>query len=297
MANEQQEKIHWLANRKSILVEITYWLLIPVSIGIMIGWYAGEVTDLNSRLRISGFWIIFVSFTWWVLICGAWFAYWALRSWQPSPLTIWLPGPLMFGLFALPVQNELMVWGSTYLPSDVIDRDPIQMSYLTDPKFWFFYLNSAIPGTLVFAFINFLFERILGLGRFRYKISAGESLSLSNEGTTATANTETISLPRFMERLPEEIKKGTLICVSAQEHYIMVTTSTGKELIRYSFNEASKDLNDYSGLRTHRSHWVATEAIEDLIRLGSSYNVQLQNGLSIPVSRTYLVNVRQYLPK
>jgi DNA-binding LytR/AlgR family response regulator len=41
------------------------------------------------------------------------------------------------------------------------------------------------------------------------------------------------------------------------------------------------------GLQVHRSFWINTAAIEGIRRAGRSYEIVLQGGLEVPVSRSY----------
>ena len=288
-----QKRFEWHRdNRRPFFIEIIYWLGIPVFLGITMGWYVVGSIDIETRLGILGFWCVFLNVTWWAQICGTWCAFGILKPWRPAPLVLWMIGPLVFGLVGLPAQNWLLEWGTVNLSEGAVKYRPISVSSLLIGEGWVYYITAAIPGTATFVAVNLIFERIFGVARFRYKIMPTDIRSPQQE---CSDTEQSQSDPSFMERLPLNVRQGSLVCVSAQEHYISVTTTTGKELVRYSFNDAIRDLQKFDGLRTHRSHWVALEAIKELVRSGSSYQLKLVNGLSIPVSRTYLVNVRQHI--
>lgn len=282
----------WEQDKRTVLVEAFYWLGIPTGIGLIVGWYAVGGIDLETKFAILGFWCTFMIATWWTQICGAWCAYGVLRPWQPSPWVVWITGPIVFSLVGLVPQNALLEWANTNLPDGAVDFRPIRLRSAETPDFWIAYFSAAIPGTAFFVAVNFVYERILGIPRFRYTNGSGNlRLSPARQSGDETSPPE----PQFMQRVSPQIREGSLVSVSAQEHYISVTTTAGKELIRYSFSDALRDLKPYRGLRTHRSHWVAKDRIRELGRIGSSYQVTLDNGTRVPVSRTYLVSVRQQI--
>ena len=74
--------------------------------------------------------------------------------------------------------------------------------------------------------------------------------------------------------------------LSAEDHYVRVVTTKGNALIRYRFSDALKEVRDIPGIQAHRSHWIATSAIERINHDGKTYRVALRTGREIPVSRT-----------
>ncbi|MEO0575087.1 MAG: LytTR family DNA-binding domain-containing protein [Pseudomonadota bacterium] len=87
------------------------------------------------------------------------------------------------------------------------------------------------------------------------------------------------------EKLPDSLKGTKPFALSADGHYVWVYTSLGKELITMKFEDAVRAVVGIKGLRTHRSWWVALEEIVDVRSAGSAYEVVLNDGLVVPVSR------------
>lgn len=77
-----------------------------------------------------------------------------------------------------------------------------------------------------------------------------------------------------------------ILLLSAEDHYVRVVTTKGNALIRYRFSDALKEVRDIPGIQAHRSHWIATSAIERINHDGKTYRVALRSGREIPVSRT-----------
>lgn len=90
-------------------------------------------------------------------------------------------------------------------------------------------------------------------------------------------------------------KRGKLICLQMDDHYLNVKTDKGEHLLLMRFKDALAKLENYDGFQTHRSWWVAKEAVLDTKKDGRKLILILQNGTEVPVSQTYLANVKAVL--
>lgn len=111
----------------------------------------------------------------------------------------------------------------------------------------------------------------------------------------AWARTETVPPPveapadpaaAFRKRLSARRRDAALIAVEAEDHYLRVHTDAGEELITARFGDALAELVQARGFRTHRSWWVAADAIEDVKWLRGRGEARLKSGLVVPVSRS-----------
>ncbi len=59
------------------------------------------------------------------------------------------------------------------------------------------------------------------------------------------------------------------------------------------FADVLEELEGLSGLRVQRSHWVNQTAIESAHKAGGKITLTLKNGSTVPVSRSYLADVRK----
>lgn len=91
-------------------------------------------------------------------------------------------------------------------------------------------------------------------------------------------------LPEFLMNTPITTLSD-VVSLSAQLHYLEVTTRDKKYLILYSLATAIDELPDELGIQTHRSHWVATQYIADIKKLGRQGEAILTNNTAIPISR------------
>lgn len=94
----------------------------------------------------------------------------------------------------------------------------------------------------------------------------------------------------FMARLPLS-KRGPLIRLEAQDHYLLVVTQNGSELVLMRMADAEAALQG-AGLRVHRSHWVALAAITRVERHQGRIGLVMQDGAIVPVSRSNLPRLR-----
>lgn len=94
----------------------------------------------------------------------------------------------------------------------------------------------------------------------------------------------------FMRRLPVE-KRGALVRLEAQDHYLKVVTQAGDALILMRLSDAEAELSDYDGLRVHRSHWVARDQVEQVVRKDGRLLLLMSDRTEVPVSRTYRPSV------
>ena len=90
-------------------------------------------------------------------------------------------------------------------------------------------------------------------------------------------------------------KRGKLICLQMDDHYLNVITDKGEHLLLMRFKDALSKLEHYDGFQTHRSWWVAKDAVVDTKKDGRKLILVLQNGTEVPVSQTYLANTKAVL--
>jgi len=98
---------------------------------------------------------------------------------------------------------------------------------------------------------------------------------------------------RFLDRLPSRLRGATLIAVQAEDHYLRIHTDRGSDLILMRLSDALAELDGLEGARTHRSWWVARDAVRDVRRGDGRAQLALAGELTAPVSRRYAPGLRQ----
>lgn len=91
----------------------------------------------------------------------------------------------------------------------------------------------------------------------------------------------------FRRRLSAKRRTARLIAVEAYDHYLRVHTDAGEELITARLADALDELAGAHGYRTHRSWWVAADAVEAVQWRRGAGEATLAGGVKAPVSRTY----------
>jgi DNA-binding LytR/AlgR family response regulator len=80
--------------------------------------------------------------------------------------------------------------------------------------------------------------------------------------------------------------------VEAEDHYLRLHTSLGQDLILMRLGDAVTELEGIEGARTHRSWWVARDAVSRVEREDGRVRLVLVDGASAPVSRAYIKALR-----
>lgn len=106
------------------------------------------------------------------------------------------------------------------------------------------------------------------------------------------ATTRPDPAPRLMRRLPGTFD-GQIIRLNVNDHQVKVVTTEGEYCVRLRFGDAIDEMDPVEGFCTHRSHWVARQAVSGSERERGKTYLRLVNGDRVPVSKTYLSDLEQ----
>lgn len=192
----------------------------------------------------------------------------------------------------------LMVGGA--LVADLVVR-LVQRIPRIDANIWVFGAGLAVAITvpiavLVWAYTSLVFGEPLRLERlpgylgpvFTVALAMTAIMILVNRPgrvTHAPAPGTPAAPIRFMERLPAKLKGAVIYAVSAEDHYLRLHTSKGADLLLMRLADAIVELEGLEGAQTHRSWWVARDAVEGARREGDRAVLVLKGGVEAPVSR------------
>jgi hypothetical protein len=162
-----------------------------------------------------------------------------------------------------------------------------------------FALTVRRAGTLLLLWvaINLFYVHFLGVARFGHLPARAVGAPVAAAAPDALATAAAVpprGTPGFLARLPSQLGQD-VIALQAQDHYLRVTTSAGSALILCRFSDAIAEMDATAGIRVHRSYWVARNAIKRLQARDGRHQLLLGNGERVPVSRTYLEQVRRQL--
>lgn len=129
-------------------------------------------------------------------------------------------------------------------------------------------------------------------------MAAGQPEPESDEVTKGEAPELTPAI-RFnvplLARLPNCVEPNKIVLFSMQDHYVELMTVKGPHLLLLRFSDAMSLLGDLQGLRIHRSHWVSLSHLERIEKQGRKVTVVLSDDRRLPVSATYLDDVKDAL--
>ena len=97
---------------------------------------------------------------------------------------------------------------------------------------------------------------------------------------------------RFLDRLPPKLRGATLRAVESEDHYLRLHTDRGSDLILMRLSDALTELEGLEGAQTHRSWWVARDAVRAISRGEGRATFTLDGGVEVPVSRRYARSLR-----
>lgn len=157
---------------------------------------------------------------------------------------------------------------------------------------------AGLPVSLVVTATNVLTFGDLDLDASSVVATLGYSISISGiisllfvlfERTKQSA--EPAAGVKLLARLPLP-KRGKLISLSVQDHYVAVTTTKGTALVLMRLSDAIGEADGVAGLQIHRSHWVAFDAVKATHRRNGKVAIETVAGVELPVSRSYMAAVR-----
>ncbi|WP_292040753.1 MULTISPECIES: LytTR family DNA-binding domain-containing protein [unclassified Brevundimonas] len=124
-------------------------------------------------------------------------------------------------------------------------------------------------------------------------ILAAINVLASRKNPIATHYVEGHPPARFLQRLPLKLKGATLWAIQSEDHYLRLHTSRGSDLILMRLSDALEELDGLEGAQTHRSWWVAKDAVREVARGDGRATLTLVDGTLAPVSRRHARALRE----
>jgi hypothetical protein len=98
------------------------------------------------------------------------------------------------------------------------------------------------------------------------------------------------SAASFLDRLPGHLGHD-VVYLKVSGHYLEVVTTQGSGVILQRLMDAVRELGG-SGMQVHRSYWVAHRHVRYVVRRDRRTLLHLTGDFEVPVSRTFLPDVR-----
>ena len=154
-------------------------------------------------------------------------------------------------------------------------------------------LATALAVSVIVVSMNVLLAN-LGFTNADYLVQAALyagaiSLAVSSGFRFFSPAQKTPTPVRILARVPAHLR-GPLLSLSVQDHYTEVRTVKGTHLVLIRLSDAIAEAGD--GLQIHRSHWVATRAIEKVERRAGKVVLTTLDGVELPVSRSFTPAVK-----
>jgi hypothetical protein len=271
-----------------------FYLAVPLLIGFLLGWLrVGRVGDWPVEWAVP-FWLVLSVATTCLTALGTAAVAILLR---PLRAPLWVT--LLVGQL---VGGPLLVRPFAMLYTDVVnslvpaERAITQLAGGMNSFLQFFPSN-----VVLWVGLNLLFYYAFRMPRFGYEPPPQPTPPAAPPEDTAARATSRTDIapsvpdagrdgaPAFMERVRAE-RRGRLLALKAEGHYLRVYTDAGSDMILYRLSDALAEIGTEDGARVHRSWWVAARA------LGAARHaeqLELANGLAVPVSRSYRLAARE----
>lgn len=221
---------------------------------------------------------------WWTTCLVTWLVMQGLKAWRPPQLAILTIGTVLACFVVLPYSQWLTEsFAAGWLPGDA-DGVASSVHIHDEIGFWTFLIRASV----IWVAVNLVFDRFLGLPRYRYDARVAAPASEAVEPPSGVE-----SAPRFLQRLPANISADDVIALKAEQHYVKVFTPERSFMTLYRFSDAVAEMDPNAGQQVHRSYWVRSDAIKSIKRESRKYSVELINDMLVPISAPNRGLIRQ----
>lgn len=248
---------------------------LPLLAGLVLGANQTRAGAFMPWLGSIGYWVTISFATWWLIAASTWIVSVLLRPWNPPPILVWCSGAVAGSFAARPT-----IYGITDLFRPLM-HEPV----LRAMRHWSFDVGFLTYYLTNWSLVIVMWVTACGLiAQWRKQEPHRAMVSSPKAQDVLPAS----PIQGFLLRLPLEIGRD-ILALQAEDHYVRVHTQLGNALILASLSDAISDLDrsGISGQRTHRSWWVANEAVCAHSQRGRQYVLELCNGVQVPLSLTY----------
>jgi len=268
------------------------WLLfwfyagVPLATGFLLGWLqVGRADDWPRSISLL-YWLgVALVMTPLNALGTAILAPLLRRVRSPLFLTLFLGQILAGFVFTSPVLHAWRAWLQTNVYPQLV---------LTPATSLAEFLQRLPSNSVLWVGISLLFFYGLRMPLFGYQPAPRGEPARVDAGAEAGVDAQATAVTRparlaLLERVRPE-RRGALLAIKAEGHYLQVYTDAGSDLILYRLSDALLELGSEDGAQVHRSWWVAARALAPQRHRD---RLVLTNGVEVPVSRSFLVAARQ----
>lgn len=297
MANSPNETWTNYASPRMNHHAFSFYIALPLALGVIFGLSQSGDAPMEGLTGHLIYWPLSMFISWQLLAIGSSIAALFLRP-IGAPLVVILLVGNALGMAAWIPVSELR---DLALSSFVQDGQTLSYTRLSDLPVSI--ANWALGATL-WALANYVFLYVFAMPRFGYQPNSPAVtqfrkwlLSSSSNSTNADNDIriETYK-PRFYKRLNAE-EPASILALVAEDHYTRAIMPNQEELVYIRFSDAMEEMHGQTGIQVHRSYWASSDAIADYSEKGHAASIQLSNGQTIPVSRSFRQIVKNALTK
>ena len=117
-----------------------------------------------------------------------------------------------------------------------------------------------------------------------YLTRFGEALNRPEPDAGRPAPDAPSPRPRLHARLSPQFE-GDILALESEDHYVRVHGRRQSELLLLRLRDAIAEMDDVPGEQTHRSWWVARNAVAEVSGSGRNREIRLASGTLVPVAR------------
>lgn len=271
---------------------LLFYIGVPTAFGLSLGWQGAGIMAGHFSKPVSLLYWLGASHAVWITLelATRLAAQFAPKGKTPL-IAIVIAGFMLQPLLGRPTLSLWQLLFIDLLPPGA-ERPTIAYFFASFSDYGRILVANTFIGGVWIAF-NFLFDRVLGVPRFR----AATGFKVNMMDAEGASQQEQIADTGLLLRLPQELGK-TVIALSAEDHYVRVYTPEGDDLVLYRFSDAVREMPESMGMQVHRSHWVNLSAISSFEESGRGASLTLNETITIPVSQRYIevLKTRGFVP-
>lgn len=191
----------------------------------------------------------------------------------------WIEIPVTGILIAFPLTLIVMGAGNMFFGTSA--SSPLRFSYN--------FAVTVLISTAITALMHLLEQRGSGNGEAHgSKVRRPDSAEVALAQPSSDPDHD-----RFAQRLPLHLRALPIQALQAEDHYLRVHFVDGQStLILMRLSDAVAELPGERGAQTHRSWWVAKDALRRVTKSDGRATLTLEHGIEAPVSRSFYSALR-----
>lgn len=195
----------------------------------------------------------------------------AVRNWHRLHATPLLEGGLIALLISLPL--TVVVSAASFVFFGAQHRTPLEFAY-------------------VFGIVFFVSAILTAIGYATNRSPETRTvIEVRNADPVPEPDAANAGQAKFADRLPRHLRESPILALQAEDHYLRVHCRDGSTLILMRLSDAIAELGGMDGAQTHRSWWVARDAVVDARRGEGRAILTLPAALEVPVSRSFVARL------